>query len=373
MRSDVAFYLRQEAVDVARRVARVRVVAILAGMAILTPIGVSTGRPGVLLTLLVGGVWLVSAFAVERWLAVSRDRAGSAYATIALDIAFLTVLILATGLASGDATVPPRVPHVFFYPAIVAIAALYQSPRLCLTAALAAAGAFLALSVPALVLAPHTVTADMSTEFVSIPRALAVAASFIVLGAILAYGVARTRGLVSRALDTRTFLFADLRDYTSFVERRGDAAAAELIAAYRALVRTEVARTGGGEIKTEGDSFYIVFPSARQALDCAVGILRAADAASSRGVGTWPIKVGVGLHAGEPVPHAGQFVGSAVNIAARLCQNAAAGELLVSEVVRGLLRTSGLPPTRERAEVVLKGISDPPRVYSVAWDEAPRG
>ena len=169
---------------------------------------------------------------------------------------------------------------------------------------------------------------------------------------------------MSRALDTRSFLFADLRDYTSFVERHGDVAATELIADYRRLVRAEVARTGGGEVKTEGDSFYIVFTSARQAVECAVGMLRSAEGTAST---ARPIRVGVGLHAGEPVPHEGQFVGSAVNIAARLAQNAGAGELLVSEVIRGLLRTSGAPPMEERTGMTLKGISDPPRVYAVSW------
>ena len=63
----------------------------------------------------------------------------------------------------------------------------------------------------------------------------------------------------SGVLATRTFLFADLREYTTFVERHGDAAAATLIADYRRIVRTELARHEGGEIKTEGDSFYVVF------------------------------------------------------------------------------------------------------------------
>ncbi len=77
-------------------------------------------------------------------------------------------------------------------------------------------------------------------------------------------------------------MFADLRDYTAFVERYGDAAAAALIADYRRLVRAEVSRAGGGEIKTEGDSFYVVFSSARLAIQCAVAILREAERARSR-------------------------------------------------------------------------------------------
>ena len=53
---------------------------------------------------------------------------------------------------------------------------------------------------------------------------------------------------------TRGFLFADLRGYTDFVERRGAAVGAQLLTRYRALARDEIARFGGAEIKTEGDS-----------------------------------------------------------------------------------------------------------------------
>ena len=81
---------------------------------------------------------------------------------------------------------------------------------------------------------------------------------------------------------TRAFLFSDLRGYTDFVETRGDAAAATLLRAYRQLVRAEVARHQGAEVKTEGDSFYVVFESALAALECAVAIHRAAQAHNER-------------------------------------------------------------------------------------------
>ncbi len=179
---------------------------------------------------------------------------------------------------------------------------------------------------------------------------------------------ARPAGASDRAEGrTRTFLFADLRGYTDFVERHGDAAAASLIGEYRVLVRERISRSAGAEIKTEGDSFYVVFPGARQALDCALGILRDADAHNGRKPGR-PMHVGIGIHAGEPVEHEGQFVGSAVNLAARLAQNAGPGEVLLSDVVRGLLRTSGIPPTQER-EIRAKGVAGPVRAFAVAWAE----
>ncbi len=60
---------------------------------------------------------------------------------------------------------------------------------------------------------------------------------------------------------TRGFLFADLRGYMDFVEHRGAAAAAALLTLYCARAREAIGRFGVAEIKTEGDSFYVVFYS----------------------------------------------------------------------------------------------------------------
>ena len=85
---------------------------------------------------------------------------------------------------------------------------------------------------------------------------------------------------------TRGFLFADLRGYTDFVEQRGAAAAAELLTQYRALAREAIGQFGGAEIKTEGDSFYVVFDSVSSAVRCGLAITaahrpdRPADSAS---------------------------------------------------------------------------------------------
>ena len=67
---------------------------------------------------------------------------------------------------------------------------------------------------------------------------------------------------------TRGFLFADLRAYTAYVEMHGAVAAASMLTRYRNLVRGAVDRFGGAEIRTEGDSFYVVFDSVSTAVRC---------------------------------------------------------------------------------------------------------
>src|SRR6185295_18417655 len=98
---------------------------------------------------------------------------------------------------------------------------------------------------------------------------------------------------------TRGFLFADLRGYTAYIEEHGPAAAAELLESYRSLVRLAVSEHDGAEIRTEGDSFYVVFPSISEALRCGLAIVeRAGDPAAGP---AGPIRVGVGIHAGETI------------------------------------------------------------------------
>jgi class 3 adenylate cyclase len=162
---------------------------------------------------------------------------------------------------------------------------------------------------------------------------------------------------------TNGFLFADLRDYTRYVESHGDRAAAALLEAYRSLVRAAVAEQGGAEIKTEGDSFYVVFPSASTAVQCGLAIL--ASAAESRAADGAPVAVGIGVHAGETVETPEGYVGSAVNVAARVCSEARAGELLVTDTVRALTRTFLPVQFVDRRSRRLKGIAEPIILYRV--------
>jgi class 3 adenylate cyclase/streptogramin lyase len=135
---------------------------------------------------------------------------------------------------------------------------------------------------------------------------------------------------------TNGFLFCDLRGYTAFVEAHGDQAAASLLATYRGLVRAAIAAHAGAEIKTEGDSVYVVFPAASAAVEAGLAIVAAAAEQSTKDA---PVRVGVGIHAGETVATTEGLVGGAVNIAARVCAKAQAGEVLVTDTVRALTRT----------------------------------
>jgi class 3 adenylate cyclase len=167
-------------------------------------------------------------------------------------------------------------------------------------------------------------------------------------------------GTPTRAgMDTRVILFTDIADSTTLTERLGDfayrARADKLDTSVRSLVRE-----CDGEVVegiTLGDGNLAVFPSARRAIDCA---RRAHDTARSVG-----FRLHVGIHAGDVIRSATNVYGGAVNIAARVCTQAAAGETLVSETVRSLARTSAGTDFADHGLHRLKGITDPHRLYAV--------
>ena len=149
------------------------------------------------------------------------------------------------------------------------------------------------------------------------------------------------------------------------MEREGDAAASALLDRYRGLVRTAVAQYGGAEVKTEGDSFFVVFASASNAVRCGLDIAAAAEAAT-RDDPAAPLRVGIGIHAGETVEGSEGYVGSAVNLAARVCAQARAGEVMVTDTVRSLTRTSLSVGFNDRGRRRLKGVGEPVQLYLVS-------
>jgi len=166
--------------------------------------------------------------------------------------------------------------------------------------------------------------------------------------------------------ETRGFLFADIRGYTQYVERQGAAAAADLLLRYRAIVRQGILRNEGAEIRTEGDSFYVVLRSASDAVLCGLAIVDGVAEENARQPNA-PIRVGVGIHAGEAIDTAEGLVGSAVNVAARVCALAGPGEVLTTDTVRGLAR-SVIPVTfTSRGSQRLKGVDGTIEIYRALW------
>src|SRR5215831_8098545 len=162
-----------------------------------------------------------------------------------------------------------------------------------------------------------------------------------------------------------TFLIADVRGYTSFTQSRGDEAAAKLAGTFAEIAREGVEAHGGSVIELRGDEALAVFSSAREALRSAVD-LQLVFADEIELDSSLPLRVGVGLDAGEAVPVDGGYRGGALNLAARLCSQARAGEVLASQGVTHLSRALDGIDLHEYGEVELKGLAEPVRVFRVA-------
>jgi class 3 adenylate cyclase len=143
-------------------------------------------------------------------------------------------------------------------------------------------------------------------------------------------------------------LFTDIVSSTEQLFGLGDEAWRDVIDEHDAYVRDEVAHNHGRVIKHTGDGHLAVFPHPTEAIRTAMHIR---DAARIHGVG-----VRAGVHFGEVASRGdGDVTGVAVNIAARIMEQAAAGEVLVSLALTDLIAGSGVE-FDDRGEHELKGL-----------------
>ncbi len=166
------------------------------------------------------------------------------------------------------------------------------------------------------------------------------------------------------ARGTAVILFTDIVSSTELTERMGDAAFRDASRALDTGLRSAIRDAGGAAIdgKLLGDGVLATFPSAAQAIDGARRCL-ALSAASELGLH-------IGLHAGDVIREDNNVYGGAVNIASRICGLSAPGEILVSDVVRGMARSSAGVEFEDRGEQEMKGVGEPVRVYAVRAEGA---
>jgi ABC-type transport system substrate-binding protein/class 3 adenylate cyclase len=165
----------------------------------------------------------------------------------------------------------------------------------------------------------------------------------------------------------RTFLIADVRGYTSFTQTRGDEAGARLAARFAAVARAVVEEQGGQLLELRGDEALCVFDSPRGALRAAIAAQRR-FAAETRADPNIPLRVGIGIDAGEVVPVEGGYRGGALNLAARLCGQAQAGEVLISEGVAHLARRIEGIEYEPRGRLKMKGMPEAVSVLRAGFE-----
>ncbi|HSB37590.1 MAG TPA: adenylate/guanylate cyclase domain-containing protein, partial [Gaiellaceae bacterium] len=157
---------------------------------------------------------------------------------------------------------------------------------------------------------------------------------------------------------TVTFLFTDIEGSTKLLQELGPERYAEELAAHRGALREAFARHGGIEVDTQGDAFFVAFPTAPGAL-----------AAASEAQGELSIPVRMGVHTGTPLLTDEGYVGADVHRAARIAAVGHGGQVLVSAATAALVRQDRL---RDLGEHRLKDLSGPERIFQLGERDFPR-
>jgi class 3 adenylate cyclase len=158
-----------------------------------------------------------------------------------------------------------------------------------------------------------------------------------------------------------TVLFTDIVDSTRKVAELGDRRWRELLTEHDAIVRRELERFRGHEVKTVGDGFLATFDGPARAVTGAAAIRDRA-----RGLG---LAVRAGVHTGECELIGDDITGVAVNIAARISALAGPNEVLVSRTVTDLVYGSGIE-FEDRGQAQLKGIPETWQLFAASQEPA---
>jgi predicted ATPase len=159
---------------------------------------------------------------------------------------------------------------------------------------------------------------------------------------------------------TVTLLFTDIEGSTRLLRELG-VGYREALDEHRRVIRDAVEAHGGVEVDTQGDAFFVAFPSARDAVD--------ASQEAQQALASGPIRVRMGIHTGEPEQTETGYVGVDVHRAARIASAGHGGQVLVSQATRDLLGEQ--VPLRDLGAHRLKDLLAPERIYQLSEADFP--
>jgi class 3 adenylate cyclase/CheY-like chemotaxis protein len=164
-------------------------------------------------------------------------------------------------------------------------------------------------------------------------------------------------------LRTLTILFTDIVGSTELLGGLAGREAVRLRADHFAVLRRQIRRHGGREVKNLGDGLMVAFEAAGEGLDCAVAMQKG----SAEEVGRPPraIPIRIGISSGDVHEQEGDCFGGPVVEASRLCARAEGGQVLVAEATR--LMTRGDEELVEVGDLELKGLAQPLRAWEAQW------
>jgi adenylate cyclase len=169
-------------------------------------------------------------------------------------------------------------------------------------------------------------------------------------------------------VETVTVLITDLVGSTGLASRVGPAAADDLRREHFAVLRDAVRAAEGEEVKSTGDGLMVVFRGASAAVACAVAIQQRMERRNRTASEPLAIRVGVAL--GDATCEDGDYFGIPVVEASRLCDQAAGGQILATELVRLIGGRDG-HAFSSVGELTLRGLPQAVPAYDVSWEPVP--
>ncbi len=165
-------------------------------------------------------------------------------------------------------------------------------------------------------------------------------------------------------------MFTDLVGYSALAQR-DESLSLELLEAHRRLLRPLIARHHGDEVKSMGDGLMVEFPSALEAVQCAVAMQEALQRHNADAPVERRLQVRIGVHLGDVVHRDGDVFGDGVNIASRIEPLAQPGGICISEYVHDQVRRKLKVPVVSLGKPALKHIDDPIEVFRLVlpWEE----
>lgn len=162
---------------------------------------------------------------------------------------------------------------------------------------------------------------------------------------------------------TITLVFSDVEGSTSLNVELGDARFHEVIREHERLARRLARENDGRLVKSQGDGLMLAFKRPVRAVEFAVAFQRALADRD----GEVPLDVRMGVHTGEAQTRSGDFFGANVAFAARVCEQADGGQVLVSESVHGRVEGDLDVELKRGRKRGLEGIPGRHRLYAVGW------
>ena len=176
----------------------------------------------------------------------------------------------------------------------------------------------------------------------------------------------RPKSEETKSTGTIAVMFTDIVGSTQMTQTHGDAAAQDVVRTHNRIVRAALTMYDGREVKHTGDGIMASFNNTANGVEAGIYIQKQIATANAANPNL-PLSVKIGINAGEPIVEDNDLFGTTVQLSARIVDKAAAGQVLVSDTVRGICQGKGFNFVNRGARE-MKGFADPITLFEAVWN-----